>query len=70
MQALFTKCVPKEDGSESEESKKMKKRLGCYKNLNLGQPITLNEIKSVIETFKNNKAPGLDNFKIEIIKEL
>ena len=32
--------------------------------------ITFEEVKSVIFKFKNNKAPGSDNFRIKIIKEL
>lgn len=32
--------------------------------------ITFDEIKAAIDKFKNNKAPSIDNFKIEIIKEL
>ena len=32
--------------------------------------ITFEEINTVISSFKNNKAPGPDNFKIEIVKEL
>lgn len=70
VQALLTKCVPKEDGMESEESEEMKKKIRLYKNQNLERPITFEEIKTIIGKCKNNKAPGLDNFKIEVIREL
>ena len=61
MQALLTKCVPKEDGTRGER-KEMEQRLSCYKNQNMERPITIAELKSAIEKFKNNKAPGSDNF--------
>ncbi|CAD1473133.1 unnamed protein product, partial [Heterotrigona itama] len=32
--------------------------------------ITFNEFKGAISRLKNNKAPGIDNFKVEIVKEL
>ena len=69
MQALLTKCVPKADGTRGEKEE-MEPRLSCYKNQNMERPITIAELKSAIEKFKNNEAPISDNFKIEIVKEL
>ena len=63
--------MPKDDVTvQGEECETMRQKLHGYKNSNLEKPISIAEIKSAIDRFKNNKAPGVGNFKIEIVKEL
>ena len=38
--------------------------------MNMEPIISYKEINMAISTFKNKKAPGMDNFKIEFVKEL
>ena len=68
---LLRKCVPEENIAElNEASVALKKNVECYTNMNLESIISFNEIKTARSNFKNKKAPGMDNFKIEIVGEL
>ena len=64
----MAKCVPEEEGTQTEESEELKRKLSLYKNQNMEYIITFEEVKSVMSKFNNNKALGSDNFRIEIIK--
>lgn len=44
------------------------KKLDEFENLQLKGPITADEVKSAISSFKNNKCPGLDGLPIEFYK--
>ena len=71
IEALLNKFVPVDDTTKlSEECQVLWQSVREYKNMNLEPLISLSEIKTAISKFKNKKAPGMDNFKIEIVKEL
>ena len=70
IEALLNKCVPTDDSIESSDCRAVRQNLKEYRNRNLEPLISFNEVKVAIYKFKNKKAPGLDNFKIEIVKEL
>ena len=69
VEALLDKCVPADADTHSEESTTTRQELRNYKNSNM-ENISFEEINTAINKFKNNKAPGPDNFKIEMVKEL
>ena len=54
----------------SEESLALKQSVEGYTNMNLEPMISFSEVKLALSKFKNRKAPGADNFKIEIVREL
>ena len=61
IKALLNKCVPKDDVTvQGEECETMRQKLHGYKNSNLEKPIPIAKIKSAIDRFKNNKAPGME----------
>ena len=68
---LLRKCVPEDNRTElSAECRALKQKVDGYINMNLEARISFMEISNALRKFKNKKAPGLDNFKIEIVKEL
>ena len=71
IEALLRKCVPKDEITVlSAESRALKQKVEGYTNMNLEPIISNTEINMAISTFKNKKAPVMDNFKIEILREL
>ena len=71
IEALLDKCVPKDEITQlNVNCRSIKQRVDGYKNMNMEPIISYKEINMAISTFKNKKAPGMDNFKIEIVKEL
>ena len=71
IEVLLRKCVPEGNTTElSEASRALKKKVECYSNMNLEPIISFNEIKTAMSKFRNKKAQGMDNFKIEIVKKL
>lgn len=53
---------------DTEEHIEIRNRIREYRNYNVEDEIKMEEINEAIKKFKNNKAPGLDGFNIEIIK--
>ena len=71
IEVLLRKCVPEDNTAElSEASRALKINVECYTNMNLESIIYFIEIKTAMSKFKNKKAPGMDNFKMEILREL
>ena len=71
IEALLRKCVPEDNATEmSEENLALKQSVEGYTNMNLEPMISFNEIKLALSKLKNRKAPGADNFKIQIVREL
>jgi len=70
VQALISKCVPRNDEStETMEHKAIKHYTRRYINSNLECDITHEEINVAIKKLRRNTAPGHDGFQSEIIKE-
>ena len=71
IEVLLRKCVPEGNTTElSEASRALKKKVECYSSMNLAPIISFNEIKTAMNKFRNKKAQGMDNFKIEIVRVL
>ena len=71
IEALLEKCVPAANaGTRGDGDLILEQELRNYRNANTENQIKVEEINSAINAFKNNKAPGPDNFKIEVVKEL
>ena len=71
MEVLFRKFVPDDNTAElSLESRALKKKVGGKTNINLDPIISFNKIKMTMSKSKHKKAPGMDNFEIEIVREL
>lgn len=57
VKALFDKCVPAaETEAQSEEDSTTKRKIRNYRNQNLENIISCDEIDAAINSFKNNKA--------------
>ena len=68
---LLHTCVPEDNRSElSVECRALKQKVDGYINMNLEPRISLMEISNALSKFKNKEAPGLDNFKVKIVREL
>ncbi|CAK9811752.1 Retrovirus-related Pol polyprotein from type-1 retrotransposable element R1 (Fragment) [Anthophora quadrimaculata] len=67
---LINKCAPDDYVPNNELQIEVKKKAQRYMCHNVEQEFTCEEIITAISKFKNKKAPGIDNFSIEIIKHL
>lgn len=71
IKALLNKCVPKNDKAiEVEMHKEILTKIKKYKNYNMENEITIDEINISIKRLKNGTAPGIDKFTTEIIKQV
>lgn len=71
IKAFIDKCVSKNDKTiETNVHKRIIREVEEYKNYNLENVITMNEIGTAINKLKNNTAPGIDKFTTEIIKQV
>lgn len=69
--AILDKVLPREEKEKENESHKaIRMQNSCYVNCNLEPEISINEIDLAVKKLRNNKAPGSDGFKSEIIKAL
>lgn len=71
MSSFLAKCVPKDDKqNKSDRHKQILDESKRYINCNMENIITMQEINNAIIKLKNNKAPGVDKFTAEIIKQV
>jgi len=66
---LMNKMVPVDDDLDDADRRIIKDEIKVYLNYNL-EPLISEEIDSAIKRMRNNKAPGLDGFNPEIIKQI
>jgi len=67
---LMNKMVPVDDELDDADGRIIKDEMKVYLNYNLEPLISEDEIDSAIKRMRNNKAPGLDGFSLEIIKQI
>lgn len=71
MKELLGKAVPRDVRvTETAEHKEIREVNEAYANFNIEEPITMMEIGNAVKRLKNNKTPGLDGFKNEMVKAL
>jgi len=66
---LMNKMVPVDDNLDDADRRITKDEIKAYLNYNLEPLISEDEVDSTIKKMRNNKAPGLDGFNPEIIKQ-
>lgn len=71
IKSFLSKCAPKDDKTmENEMHGKILATIKEYKNCNVENEITMEEINRAIIKLKNKTAPGTDRFTTEIIKQI
>jgi len=67
---LMDKMVPVDDNLDNADRRIIKNEIKAYLNYNMEPLISEDKVDSAIKKMRNNKAPGLDGFNPEIIKQI
>ncbi|CAK9809270.1 Retrovirus-related Pol polyprotein from type-1 retrotransposable element R1 (Fragment) [Anthophora quadrimaculata] len=67
---LLVKCIPENNVPNNKQHIETRRKIQRYMCQNVEQNISSDEIMTAINKFENKNAAGIDNFTIEIIKQL